>query len=104
MTGALPGGTAGGVVYVGLMSGTSLDGISAAVVRLRDDAAGRPHAELLGFTQRAYGTDQRARLARALEGANPAEYCRLNFDLGEWLAAAAATAETSTTIGKEDRL
>jgi anhydro-N-acetylmuramic acid kinase len=79
-------------VYVGLMSGTSLDGISAAAVRFHDAPDGRPRAELLGFTQRAYAPDERARLARALEGTAAAEYCRLNFDLGGWLAEAALAA------------
>jgi anhydro-N-acetylmuramic acid kinase len=79
-------------IYVGLMSGTSLDGISAAVVAFRDAADGRPAAELLGFTQRGYTREERDRLARALEGTTPAEYCRLNFDLGGWLADAALAA------------
>ena len=53
-------------IYVGLMSGTSLDGISAAVVSFRDAADGRPAVELLGFTQRAYTSAERTRLAGAL--------------------------------------
>jgi anhydro-N-acetylmuramic acid kinase len=77
-------------VLVGLMSGTSLDGISAAVARIsRDGATGRIGSELLGFRQVPYSQAQRARLAAALQGATPDEYCRLNFDLGDWLAAAA---------------
>ena len=79
-------------VYVGLMSGTSLDGISAAVVRFHDDADGRPRAELLRFTAREYTRAERDRLAAALAGTTPAEYCRLNFDLGGWLADAALRA------------
>lgn len=75
-------------VYVGLMSGTSLDGISAAAVRFHE-ADGRLSAELLGFTVDAYGAEQRERLKRALQGGTPAEYCRLHYDLGGWLAAAA---------------
>ena len=79
-------------IYVGLMSGTSLDGISAAVVRFDDGDDGRPRAELLGFTPREYTRAERERLAAALAGATPAEYCRLNFDLGGWLADAALRA------------
>lgn len=66
------------------MSGTSLDGISAAVVRFGDDGA-----ELLAFLQVPYNAAQRDRLAAALTGASPDEYCRLDFDLGGWLADAA---------------
>ncbi len=81
---ALPTGGVPSVV-VGLMSGTSLDGISAAVVRFGD---GR-QAELLAFRQTAYDESQRARLATAILGTTPEEYCRLSFDLGHWLADAA---------------
>lgn len=74
---------------VGLMSGTSLDGISAAVVRFTDDAHGRPKAELLGFAQRSYSMEARARFEAAMHAASAQEYCRLHGDLGEWLADAA---------------
>jgi anhydro-N-acetylmuramic acid kinase len=87
-----PAAAAEPAIYVGLMSGTSLDGISAAVVAFRDAANGHPTVELLGFTQRPYTSLERTRLARALEGATPAEYCQLNFDLGGWLADAALAA------------
>ena len=76
-------------VVIGLMSGTSLDGVSAAAVRFDRD---RPTADLLAFVQRPYGADQRARLERAMTGATPAEYARLDVDLGHWLADAAVAA------------
>ena len=75
-------------IIVGLMSGTSLDGISAAVVRFARDGA-RISADLLAYDVLAYDEAQRDRLARALRGGTPEEYCRLNFDLGELLARAA---------------
>ena len=76
-------------VVVGLMSGTSLDGITAAAVRFTDDERGRTRLELLAWLTRSYSTEQRARLTHALTGASPAEYCRIGFDLGGWLADAA---------------
>ncbi len=72
-------------VLVGLMSGTSLDGISAAVVRFTEEN----RFDLLAWRQVSYSPSQRDRLAAALKGATPDEYCRLNFDLGQWLAEAA---------------
>jgi len=77
------------------MSGTSLDGISAAVVRIRRRAsadAGPPFtADLLAADTRPYTDAQRARLERALAEPMPAaEWCRLDADLGSWLADAAA--------------
>ena len=79
-------------ILVGLMSGTSLDGISAAVVRFDRGSDARIAYDLLGMSVRAYDAAQRERLARALVGVTPREYCRLSFDLGDWLADAAITA------------
>ena len=81
-----------GLVLVGLMSGTSLDGVTAAVVRFTEQADGRVHPELLAHVDRAYDAATRQRLAAALEGATPSEYTRLDFALGGWLADAAVAA------------
>lgn len=87
-------------IIVGLMSGTSLDGISAAVVRFGRETTGRISYELLGMSVRAYDADQRDRLAKALVGVTPREYCRLAFDLGNWLADAAITAIAEAGIDR----
>jgi anhydro-N-acetylmuramic acid kinase len=79
-------------VYVGLMSGTSLDGISAAAVRFTDrvvNGRARINAELLTFVQADYTPAQRARLLAGMDRASAQEYCRLHGDLGDWLADAA---------------
>jgi anhydro-N-acetylmuramic acid kinase len=89
-------------VVVGLMSGTSLDGISAAVARFRDASDGRIDVDLLAFTSRAYTRDERARLATALSGTTAAEYCRLNFDLGGWLADAAIEVMAEAGVARDD--
>jgi anhydro-N-acetylmuramic acid kinase len=89
-------------VVVGLMSGTSLDGISAAVARFRDSADGRIDVELLAYTSRSYTSGQRSRLSAALGGGTPAEYCRLNFDLGGWLADAAIEVMAEAGVARED--
>jgi anhydro-N-acetylmuramic acid kinase len=84
------------------MSGTSLDGISAAVVRFDRGTDGRIAYELFGMSVRAYDAEQRDRLARALVGATPREYCRLAFDLGDWLAEAAIAAMAEAGVGRAD--
>lgn len=89
-------------VIVGLMSGTSLDGITAAVVRFSPKGDTGVDAELLAFTVRDYTPPQRERLARALTGATPAEYTRLNFDLGGWLADAAISAIAEAGVARHD--
>lgn len=89
-------------VLVGLMSGTSLDGISAAVVRFEAAKGGGIDTELLAFQQVAYSEGQRSRLAAAMTAATPEEYCRLNFDLGAWLADAAVAAIADAGVPRRE--
>src|SRR6478752_6585195 len=89
-------------VVVGLMSGTSLDGVSAAVARFKDTSDGRVDVDLLAYTSRSFTPTQRTRLATALGGGTPAEYCRLNFDLGDWLADAAIEVMGEAGIARDD--
>ncbi len=84
------------------MSGTSLDGISAAAVRFSTAGEGRVTADLIGYTVRPYSAEQRERLHRALERGSPAEYCRLAFDLGEWLAAAAIEVMADAGVARDE--
>ncbi|MFN2636648.1 MAG: anhydro-N-acetylmuramic acid kinase [Gemmatimonadaceae bacterium] len=89
-------------VVVGLMSGTSLDGISAAVARFRDKTDGCIDVDLLAYTSREYTAKERNRLAAALTGATVVEYCRINFDLGTWLADAAIQAMAEAGVARKD--
>ncbi len=88
-------------VYIGLMSGTSLDGVSAAAVRF-DSRVDRLHAELVGFISRPYSAEQRDRLLRAMTGGTAAEYSRLAFDLGHWLADAAIAVIAEAGVAKRE--
>lgn len=76
-------------ILVGLMSGTSLDGIAAAAVRF-DSGADGDVPQLLAFESIAYTAEQRARLAAGMVQGTAQEFCRLHVDLGIWLADAAA--------------
>ena len=88
-------------LYVGLMSGTSLDGISAAVVRFADDGP-TLDANLLAFLSAPYTSAQRARLRGALSGGTAQEYCRLAFDLGDWLGHAAIAVLAEAGVARAD--
>ncbi len=81
--------SAEGTLFVGLMSGTSADGIAAALARFTEDDHGRLEVRLEAFLTVPYTEPQRERLLRSVRGITPQEYCRLNFDLGSWLADAA---------------
>ena len=89
MTGARAGDGTRSEVLVGLMSGTSADGISAAAVRFDGGSATPPNATLLAYHEQPYAGAQRDRLLRALDGASLAKLARLDFELGAWLADAA---------------
>jgi anhydro-N-acetylmuramic acid kinase len=75
---------------VGLMSGTSLDGVDAALVRISGPAE-KPAVRLLSFVNVPYSPALRLRLLKVAGGAacGAAEISRLNFALGEAFAAAA---------------
>ncbi|MBL0170639.1 MAG: anhydro-N-acetylmuramic acid kinase [Gemmatimonadaceae bacterium] len=91
-----------GAVLVGLMSGTSLDGISACVVRFVDTADGRIETTMLAFTQRAYSVTERERLESSMRHGTAREYCRLHADLGDWLADAAVMALADAGVARTD--
>jgi anhydro-N-acetylmuramic acid kinase len=96
------GGSASARVLLGLMSGTSLDGVTAVVVRFREQESGVVTPELLAQVARPYEPEQRARLAAALQGATPSEYTRLDFALGGWLADAAIAALAECGVSREE--
>lgn len=72
---------------VGLMSGTSLDGVDAALVRLE----GPTQAMLLDFITRPYSEEEKTQIRSALAGTTPATLARLNIQLAEWAAEAVHT-------------
>ncbi|MCK6482081.1 MAG: anhydro-N-acetylmuramic acid kinase [Planctomycetes bacterium] len=85
-------GGGGGRVVVGLMSGTSMDGVDAAVCRVRGSGAGA-RLDLLGFLGRPHPRRLRERLRALAEGTTTArEVCALHHEVGEAFAAAAEAA------------
>jgi anhydro-N-acetylmuramic acid kinase len=73
------------MVGVGLMSGTSLDGVDAALVRIESPT----HATLLDFVTRPYDDTERGEVRAALApGArsDAAAFARLHVRIAEWAA------------------
>jgi anhydro-N-acetylmuramic acid kinase len=71
---------------VGLMSGTSLDGVSAALALLEDDP---PKAGLVAFHQERYSSAERGAIVDAIARGGARELALLDVALGERLASAA---------------
>lgn len=84
---------------IGLMSGTSTDGISAALVRLTPTRNGY-RQRLLAFRTTAFARELRARLLRCAEGEPlaAAQLSELNVALGAALAAAAIEVARSAAV------
>ena len=71
---------------IGLMSGTSLDGVDAALVRFSGD---RPEAELVAFRAAPYEATFRRRVLHTIEHGGVRDVALLDAELGRRFAAAA---------------
>jgi anhydro-N-acetylmuramic acid kinase len=76
------------MLIVGLMSGTSLDGVDAALVRLEGDAVDDLRWELVRFCSVPFSERQRSTIHGAILAGTADALCTLNGELGEWLAQA----------------
>jgi anhydro-N-acetylmuramic acid kinase len=93
------------MIVIGLMSGTSADGIDGAVVRLE----GTPPLltwEVLGHFHRSFTPELRAEILACFrpESSSVDRLCRLNFDLGRVFGAAAleAAREAALSVNEID--
>lgn len=74
---------------IGLMSGTSLDGVDAALIEIDGSTADLAWS-LVAFRTIPYDARQREQIHAGITQGNAESLCRLHADLGEWFAAAAA--------------
>jgi anhydro-N-acetylmuramic acid kinase len=86
-----PSKTLRGELFVGLMSGTSADGIDAVVAALRGQGRGL-RATLRAHVHTPFAARLRQRVLHACLHGTVAEICELNFALGECFADAALAA------------
>ncbi len=86
----MPDARKGRRLAVGLMSGTSMDAVDAALVEISGPSE-RPRVRWLALARRRYPAPLRERLLRVASGepASSAEISELNFTLGEIFARAA---------------
>jgi anhydro-N-acetylmuramic acid kinase len=91
-----------GDLYIGLMSGTSLDGIDVAVAEFGGAAELPVPARLVAFESYTYEASFRDRMREILEAGSPAGLCDLNFDLGERLATAVSETLISADLSARD--
>lgn len=91
-------------LVIGLMSGTSMDGIDAALVRI-EEADEALQVKTLAFRTTAYPPDVQAELMRTVRGeTNVAEICHLNFLLGELFAESALSLMQEANLAPSDLL
>jgi len=89
---------------IGLMSGTSADGIDAAVVEINGAPPETLTVELLSFTFVPYKPEQRARIFPLFDPKTGAvdRICQMNFAIGDWFADAALAAMAQAGLQPDD--
>ena len=68
------------------MSGTSLDGVTGALVRIEEPSEGDFRVKLLAQRTIPYGAERSALISGRILHGNPRELALLHADLGEWFA------------------
>ncbi|MDB4948531.1 MAG: anmK [Gemmatimonadetes bacterium] len=76
------------MLIVGLMSGTSLDGVDAALVRIEGTTEADVRAETVHALTLPYTDARRGAIHRAILAGTADALCGLHADLGEWMAEA----------------
>ncbi len=87
---------------VGLMSGTSLDGIDAVLCTFEGGSEAVLSWRLEAFRSEPYPEARRARIHEAIVAGSAAALCRLHAELGEWLAESALAVIEEAGLRPED--
>jgi len=77
------------VLILGLMTGTSLDGIDAALVEIEGDSPARVEWRLLRSVTVPYTPERREAIHAVIASGDASSICALHAQMGEWLAEAA---------------
>jgi anhydro-N-acetylmuramic acid kinase len=76
------------VLIVGLMSGTSLDGVDAALLEVEGETIEEIGWKLVHWRTEPYTAERRTAIHDALLSGSASALCALHAELGEWFAAA----------------
>ena len=91
-----------GAIYIGLMSGTSADGIDAALVRFGDEDGS--DFEVIAFKTTEFSPELKKEILEVSDARSGTvdRVCRLDAVLGEWFARAAIAIVESAGVSRED--
>lgn len=91
-------------IVVGLMSGTSVDGVDAAVCEIEGHGRGNLKLRILGGHSEAFDSGLRESILNLCKagGGSTAEICELNFVLGEVIAHTAKNAVQAADLSMAD--
>ena len=85
----------GPMKVIGLMSGTSLDGIDAVLAEFGGDSVAQLEWRVLGFVSQPYSLERRNTIHRAILEGSAESMARVHALLGEWFAEAARLLDES---------
>ncbi|MFL5382887.1 MAG: anhydro-N-acetylmuramic acid kinase, partial [Longimicrobiaceae bacterium] len=94
------------MLIVGLMSGTSLDGVDAALVEVEGTTEADVRVRLVRALTLPYDEARREAIHAAIAAGTAQALCGLHADLGEWLAEAALRVceEAGVPLGRVDAI
>ena len=90
------------MLIVGLMTGTSLDGIDAALIDIEGESVDALSWKLLESVTTPYSEARREAIHQAITGGDAGSICALNAELGEWLAEAVASVCVTAGVRVDD--
>lgn len=90
------------MLIVGLMSGTSLDGVDAALVAMDGARPEEVEWRVVHSCTSAYTDEQRERIHRAIVNGSAEALCGLHAEMGEWLAEAVRRVCVDAEIALEE--
>ena len=89
-------------LWVGVMSGTSLDGIDVAVIETAGESERPEDWRVVAFETENYDSAARARIAMAITSGSAASICALDFELGDRIGAAVNRTLASASLRPAD--